>query len=57
MKHIKKWRELADLQHGANKTLKYHGRTYSKDIPDDEEKLMLAMVNRLEYHNKEIKRT
>ncbi len=54
--HIRRWREWADLQHGANKTLKYHGRTYSKDIPDDEEKLMTAMVNRLEYHKKEKER-
>jgi hypothetical protein len=56
VKHIKKWREWADLQHGTNKTLKYHGRTYSKDIPDDEEKLMMAIVNQLKYHKKEKER-
>ncbi len=53
MKQIKKWREWEDLQHGANKTLKYQGRTYSKNIPDDQEKLMTAMVNWLKYHKKE----
>ncbi len=40
----------------ANKTLKYHGRTYSKDIPDDQEKLKTAMVNWFKYHKKEKER-
>ena len=47
VKHIKKWGEWVGLEYGTNKTLKYHGRTYSKDIPNDEEKLMTAMVNQL----------
>ena len=47
VKHIKKWGEWVGLEDGTNKTLKYHGRTYSKDIPNDEEKLMTAMVNQL----------
>jgi hypothetical protein len=55
VKHIKKWGELVGLEYGTDKTLKYHGsgRTYSKDIPDNEEKLMMAMVNRLDHHKRE----
>jgi hypothetical protein len=52
VKHIKKWGEWVGLEYGTNKTLKYHGRTYSKDIPNDKEKLMIAMVNWLKYHKK-----
>ncbi len=53
VKHFKKWGEWEDLEHGTNKTLKYHCRTYSKDIPDDEEKLMTAMVNQLNSRKRE----
>ena len=56
VKHIKKWGEWVGLEDGTNKTLKYHGRTYSKDIPDDEEKLMMTMVNQLNSHKKEKER-
>ncbi len=56
VKHIKKWGEWVGLVYGTNKTLKYHGRTYSKDIPDNEEKLMTAMVNWLDYHKREKER-
>ncbi len=50
VKHIKKWGEWVGLEYGTDKTLKYHGRTYGKDIPNNEEKMMTAMVNRLDYH-------
>ena len=56
VKHIKKWGEWVGLECGTDKTLKYHGRTYSNDIPDNEEKLMTAMVNRLDYHKRENER-
>ncbi len=46
---MKKWREWEGLESGANKTLKYHGRIYRKDIPDDEEKLMTNMINQMNY--------
>jgi hypothetical protein len=52
VKHIKKWREWEDLENGVNKTLKCHGRTYNKDIPNDEEKLMTQMINQSNYHKK-----
>jgi CRISPR/Cas system CSM-associated protein Csm3 (group 7 of RAMP superfamily) len=49
VKRMKKWREWEGLESGANKTLKYHGRIYRKDIPDDEEKLMTNMINQMNY--------
>ena len=52
VKRMKKWREWEGLESGANKTLKYHGRIYRKDIPDDEEKLMTNMINQMNYEKK-----
>jgi hypothetical protein len=49
---MKKWREWEGLESGANKTLKYHGRIYRRDIPYDEEKLMTNMINQMNYKKK-----
>ncbi len=54
MKHKKKWKEWEDLESGANKNLKYHGRIYRKDVPDDEQKLMMQMINDMN-HNKRVR--
>jgi hypothetical protein len=54
VKHIKKWKEWEDLESGADKNLKYHGRIYRKDVPDDEEKLMTQMINDMN-HNKRVR--
>ncbi len=54
VKHIKKWKEWEDLESGADKNLKYHGRIYRKDVPDDEEKLMTQMMNDMN-HNKRVR--
>jgi hypothetical protein len=52
VKGMKKWREWEGLESRANKTLKYHGRIYRKDILDDEEKLMTNMINQMNYKKK-----
>ncbi len=53
VKHIKKWKEWEDLESGGDKTLKYHGRIYEKDVPNDEEKLMTQMINDMNHNKRE----
>ena len=43
-----KWTELK-----PGETLKYRGREFRKDIPDNQEKLMTSIINRKDGYNKE----
>jgi len=43
-----KWTELK-----PEESLKYRGREFRKDIPDDQEKLMTRIVNRMNGYDKE----
>jgi hypothetical protein len=43
----KKWIEWINLESGA---LPYKGRIYKKDIPDDETKLMMRIINTMDYN-------
>ena len=43
-----KWKELK-----PGETLKYRGREFRKDIPDDQEKLMTRIINRKDGYDKE----
>jgi hypothetical protein len=43
----KKWKEWINLECGA---LPYKGRINKKDIPDDETKLMMSIINTMDYN-------